>query len=147
MNELKRRVASAGAHYFWNPLMRIVAGRFPGSPALLETIGRKTGCPRVTPVGNGLKGDTFWVIAEHGRRSDWVRNLMANPNVRVKVDGGWRKGKAHVMVHDDPRARQRDLDQLNARVVRLMGTDLLTVRIDLDPEAKIEGAADSQLNR
>jgi len=44
------------------------------------------------------------------------------------------------MAHDHPRARQRDLDQLNARVVRLMGTDLLTVRMDLDPEANVKRA-------
>jgi hypothetical protein len=36
------------------------------------------------------------------------------------------------MPKDDPRARQRTLDPLNAAIVRLVGTELLTVRIDLD---------------
>jgi len=30
--------------------------------------------------------------------------------------------------------RQRGIDSLNARIVRLAGTELLTVRIDRDPE-------------
>ena len=133
MSTLKRRLASSAAHYFWNPLMRPIAGRLPGAPALLETVGRKSGRPRSTPVGNGLVGDTFWIIAEHGRHSDWVRNILTNPHVRVKVNGGWRQGTGHVMPDDDPVVRQRTLDPFNARIVRLMGTELLTVRIDLDP--------------
>ena len=132
MSELKRRLASAGAHYFWNPIVRLVAGR-PGAPALLETMGRKSGRPRLTPVGNGLEGNTFWIIAEHGRHSDWVRNMVANPRVRVKVNGTWRSGSACLMPNDDPIARQRTLDPMNATIVRLFGTALLTVRIDLDP--------------
>jgi deazaflavin-dependent oxidoreductase (nitroreductase family) len=95
-------------------------------------VGRKSGRPRQTPVGNGLQGDTFWIVAEHGRHSDWVRNVVANPRVRVKVGGAWRSGTARLMPDDDPIARQRTLDQMNALVVRLMGTELLTVRVDLD---------------
>src|SRR5262245_35086066 len=133
MTPLKRRLVSTGARYFWNPIVRLIAGR-PGAPALIETVGRKSGRLRRTPVGNGLKGDTFWVIAEHGRHSDWVRNILANPRVRVKVNGRWRTGTAHLMLHDDPIVRQRDLDSFNARLVRFFGTDLATVRIDLDPE-------------
>ena len=131
MSALKRQLATTGAHYLWNPIMRLVAG-LPGAPALLETTGRKSGQPRQTPVGNGLQGDTFWIVAEHGRHSDWVRNIVANPRVRVKAGGAWRNGTASLMPDDDPRARQRTLDQMNALVVRLMGTELLTVRVDLD---------------
>ena len=133
MSALKRRLVSAGAHYFWNPIVRLIAGR-PGAPALIETVGRKSGRVRRTPVGNGLKGDTFWVIAEHGRHSDWVRNILANPRVRVKVNGRWRRGTGHLMLHDDPIARQRELDSFNARLVRFFGTELTTVRVDLEPE-------------
>ena len=122
----------------WRPLLvesyRSAHCRPAGTPALLETVGRKSGRLRRTPVGNGLKGDTFWIIAEHGRYSGWVRNIVDNPNVRVKVNGRWRKGVAYQMLDDDPIARQRELDPFNARLVRLFGTELTTVRIDLDPE-------------
>jgi deazaflavin-dependent oxidoreductase (nitroreductase family) len=133
MSALKRRFASAAGHYLWNPIVRLIAGRLPGGPAVLETTGRKSGRPRRTPVGNGLKGNVFWIIAEHGRHSDWVRNIAANPRVRVMVNGGWRRGTAHLMPDDDPVARQQGLDAFNARVVRFVGTELLTVRVDLDP--------------
>jgi deazaflavin-dependent oxidoreductase (nitroreductase family) len=101
--------------------------------AILETRGRQSGRPRRTPVGNGLQGDTFWIVAEHGRKAGYVRNLVADPRVKVFVGGRWRTGTAEVMPDDDPRERQRTLPRLNARMVRVMGTELLTVRIDLDP--------------
>jgi len=110
--------------------------------ALLETIGRKTGKPRRTPVGDGRVGNQFWLIAEHGVKAGYVRNIQANPHVRVKVRNGlrarWREGTAHVLYEDDARERQRWLaaqlpsSAANARVVRLLGTPLLTVRIDLE---------------
>ncbi len=134
MSTLKRRIATTFSSYLVNPFVKLIAGRIPGAPALLETIGRTSGKPRQTPVGNGLNGDTFWLVAEHGRHADYVRNILANPRVRVMVGGRWRTGTAHLMPEDDPRARQRSLDPLNAAIVRLVGTELLTVRIDLDRE-------------
>ena len=50
------------------------------------------------------------------------------------VGGRWRTGTAHALLDDDPLERQRSLSAFNARAVWLMGTDLMTVRIDLDPE-------------
>jgi hypothetical protein len=41
-------------------------------------------------VGNGLDGDVFWLVSEHGRQGGYVKNLIANPRVRVKV--GRREG-------------------------------------------------------
>lgn len=131
MNAVKRRLATAFSRNLWDPIVKLVAGRI-SSVALLETIGRKTGEPRQTPVGNGLKGDTFWIIAEHGHQAGFVRNILANPRVRVLVDGRWRSGTAHVLPDDDPRARQRELPAFNAAVVRLAATEMLTLRIDLD---------------
>src|SRR4051812_48694498 len=44
-------------------------GWAPRAFALLETVGRRSGQPRHTPVGNGLVGDTFWLVAAHARAS------------------------------------------------------------------------------
>jgi deazaflavin-dependent oxidoreductase (nitroreductase family) len=131
----KRRFTTALARYLVNPLVAAAVriGLLPGW-ALLETTGRKTGRPRRTPVGNGLVDGTFWIVAEHGRRAGYVRNIEANPRVRVFVSGEWRSGTAAIVPDDDPRERQRMLGRrVNAALVRLMGTDLLTIRIDLDP--------------
>lgn len=129
----KRQLATAFAKYGVNPWVRLaLATGLVRGWALLETIGRKTGEPRRTPVGNGLEGDTFWIVSEHGRRAGYVRNIMAHPRVRVRIGRRWRTGIAHLMPDDDPRERQRSMRKVNAAVVRTLGTDLLTVRIDLD---------------
>src|SRR5581483_4597923 len=51
--------------YLFNPPNRMLLriGIAPRAFALLETRGRRTGQPRLTPVGNGLDGSTFWVVA------------------------------------------------------------------------------------
>jgi deazaflavin-dependent oxidoreductase (nitroreductase family) len=132
----KRSFTTALGTRIINPIVRLLVerGLAPPSYAILETTGRRSGQPRRTPVGNGLAGDTFWIVAEHGRRAAYVRNLQADPHVRVKVAGRWREGIAHLMPDDDPRERQCRIGRrLNAAVVRAMGTELLTVRVDLAP--------------
>jgi deazaflavin-dependent oxidoreductase (nitroreductase family) len=109
-------------------------GFAPGVVALLETTGRRSGQLRYTPVGNGLIGDTFWLIAAHGRQADYVRNIQAQPRVRVKVRGRWRAGLAVALPDDDTAARSRTLPyQWDAAIGRLMASTPLTIRIDLDP--------------
>lgn len=131
----KRRLMTALSRYLVNPLVTLaIRFRLVNGWALLETRGRKTGKPRRNPVGNGLEGDTFWIVAEHGRKAGYVRNIAADPRVRLFVDGRWRTGTATVMPDDDPLERQQRLPGLNARMVRAVGTELLTVRIDLEPE-------------
>jgi len=111
------------------------AGFAPRAFALLETTGRRTGLLRHTPVGNGLAGDTFWLVAVHGTRADYVRNLQAEPRVRIKVGGIWRSGTAAVLPDDDPGLRSRTLPyQWDAAIGRVMASAPLSIRIDLDPE-------------
>lgn len=131
---MKRRIRRTLAAIV-KPIVTIaIYARIVRGWSLLETRGRKTGLPRRTPVGNGLQGQTFWLVAAHGRRAGYVRNMVAEPRVRVYVGHRWRAGTAHLLPDDDPIERQRRLPgRLNARVVRLMATDLMTVRIDLDP--------------
>jgi len=133
----KRRVSTALGRFSINPLMRALAtvGLLPPMVAILETTGRRSGKLRRTPVGNGLQGDTFWLVAEHGRRSGFVLNLSANPRVRVKVGRHWRAGEAHVIPEDDPIERTRKIGlRENGAVVRALGTDLTSIRVDLDRE-------------
>ena len=128
-----------------NPLMRLLVGIGinPLGLAILETCGRMSGQPRRTPVGNGRTGTTFWIIAEHGAHAGYVRNIQHDPRVRVRLRVGWRyrwvPGIAEILPDDDALARQRriirwhPLRALNAMNVRLLGTDLLTVRVQLLP--------------
>ncbi len=61
-----------------------------------------------------------------------MRNLRADPRVRVKVAGRWRTGTAVILPGDDAVARSRTLPyRWDAAIGRLMGTRPLTIRIDL----------------
>ena len=132
----KRRVSTFASAKLLNPLVRAAARAgipLPGY-VLLETTGRRSGQPRQVPVGKALEGDTLWVVAEHGLRAAYVRNIQANPRVRVRLGRRWRTGTAHVLPDDDWRERQRRMsNRLNSAVVRAMGTEPVTVRVDLDP--------------
>ena len=143
---MKHRLVQAIQKYVANPPVKLgmALGVLPPPYVLLEVTGRKTGTPRRTPVGAALDGDTIWIVSEHGMKSGYVRNIQSNPRVRVKVRRGlrmhWRSGTAHLMPADDPRERQRIMSRghpgvrLNAVAVRVLGTDLMTVRIELDRE-------------
>ncbi|MER8056920.1 nitroreductase family deazaflavin-dependent oxidoreductase [Streptomyces sp. SID8366] len=109
-----------------NPLMR----RLPPQ-TVLETTGRVSGVPRRTPVGGRRVGGAFWLVSEFGHRSQYVRNIEADPRVRVRIAGRWHQGTAHLLPDDDPRARLRGLPRLNSTAVQALGTDLLTIRVDL----------------
>jgi deazaflavin-dependent oxidoreductase (nitroreductase family) len=109
------------------------------STALIETIGRTSGARRVTPVTNGLDGDVFWIVTEHGRQASYVRNIEAQSRVRVKAArGGWRNGTARI-VDEDPARRLEQIvagnprARANAQIVRRTGSDHLVIRIDLEP--------------
>ena len=117
--------------------VRLGVGR--RSTALLETIGRKSGEPRITPVTNGLDGDVFWIVTEHGRNASYVRNIEAQPRVRVNAGRGWRVGTAQI-VDDDPERRLQQIvarnprARVNAGIVRKTRTHHLVIRIDLEPD-------------
>lgn len=127
-----------------NPLMRLLLaiGVNPLGLAILETRGRRSGRLRRVPVGNGRKGDEFWIIAEHGSRAGYVRNIRDDARVRVRLRVGlryrWVSGIATVRPDDDPLARQRRITRwhplrtLNAINVRVLGADLLTVHVRLN---------------
>ena len=110
------------------------------STALIETTGRTSGLPRITPVTNGLDGDVFWIVTEHGHRANYVRNIKADPRVRVDAGRGWRTGTAQI-VADDPHDRLDRIAKLNPRArvntwtVRATGTEHLVIRVDLDEMA------------
>jgi len=127
----KRRLTDWIHRNLFNPVMRRVSRYIPGQ-AIIETIGRRSGIPRRTPVGGRLDGDGFWLVSGHGRQSQYVRNIEADPRVRVLTGRRWRSGTAHPLPGDDPRRRLRRLPRVNGLLVRLLGTDLLTVRVDLD---------------
>ena len=84
---------------FWrllNPVMRPLAGAAPWW-VLVETVGRKTGKRRRTPLAVGRLDSTgMWVIAVHGRRSGWVLNAEEANTVRYRHRLRWVEAEALV---------------------------------------------------
>lgn len=126
-----RRAKFRAVTAFQRRILNPVTVRMPGQ-ILLETIGRVSGKPRRTPVGGRRTGGEFWLVSEHGDQSHYVRNIRADPRVRVRLKGRWYTGTAHPLPDDDARARLKVLPHSNSAVVRAVGTSLLSVRVDLD---------------
>jgi deazaflavin-dependent oxidoreductase (nitroreductase family) len=135
VSELKRTLSKLTTTRLVNPVVRplIERGLWPRTHALLETTGRVSGRPRRVPIGNGLRGDAFWIVTEHGWASDYVKNIERDPRVRVRVGRRWYAGTAQILPDDDPEARLRMLRRpVNDALLRAVGTEKLTIRVDLD---------------
>ena len=65
--------------------------------AYLTTIGRRTGREHRIEIWFGISGGTLYVMSGGGDRSDWVRNLKANPRVRIRVGDVERPARARVV--------------------------------------------------
>jgi deazaflavin-dependent oxidoreductase (nitroreductase family) len=125
-HEIKFRAITSIQRRIANPINR----RLPFQ-TLLETTGRTSGLPRRTPVGGRRVAEEFWLVSEYGEKSQYIRNIKADPKVRVRVNGRWHNGTAHLLPEDDARTRLKSLPRFNSGAVRAFGTSLLTVRVDL----------------
>jgi deazaflavin-dependent oxidoreductase (nitroreductase family) len=125
-NDLRDQITRGFQKNVANRLMRVMPFQ-----TLLETTGRKSGEPRRTPLGGRREGDQFWFVSEFGDKSQYVKIIQADPKVRVRINGKWHSGIAHLVPDDDPHARLRSLPQFNSFGVRTFGTNLLTIRVDL----------------
>ncbi|OBA85569.1 nitroreductase [Mycobacteriaceae bacterium 1482268.1] len=123
----KRRVVD-GLHRILNPIAR----RLPGQ-VVLETTGRVSGQPRHTPIGGKLVGEVFWFVSMNGDSASYVRNIKADNTVRIRIGDRWRSGRAHLLPEDDARARNAQFTLINRTANGRLGTDMLTIRVDLDP--------------
>jgi deazaflavin-dependent oxidoreductase (nitroreductase family) len=53
----------------------------------LTTTGRKTGLAREIEIWFVAHAGRFYILAEHFHRAQWVRNIIANPRVQVRLGG------------------------------------------------------------
>jgi deazaflavin-dependent oxidoreductase (nitroreductase family) len=73
---------------------------------LLTTRGRKTGLPREVLLPCARDGNRVLVVSTYGRRSAWIRNLEACPDVELTSRGEKVAGRAEIV---DDVARKRAL--------------------------------------
>jgi deazaflavin-dependent oxidoreductase (nitroreductase family) len=94
------------------PLVRAGFGSAPFVPAgliLLETRGRRTGKISTVPLAAARVGCHVVVSTFRGRRSQWVKNLTADPAARYWLGGRARHARAVVVSPDDRNPRPSDV--------------------------------------
>ena len=96
----------------------------------LETIGRKTGKLRRVPVSAQFDSTGAWLISQHGTRSGWGSNIVANPKIRVRQSKRWRTGIATLRRDDDVVARGRKFGRLGYKMTKALETTPISVRIE-----------------
>jgi deazaflavin-dependent oxidoreductase (nitroreductase family) len=83
------------------PMVRAGVGSpriVPSGFIVLETVGRKTGRTRRSPLAATRFGRYVVVATVRGDRSQWVFNLAAEPRTRYWLAGKPRDARAFVMV-------------------------------------------------
>lgn len=80
--------------------------RPPAGFGVLTTTGRKTGKTRRKCVRAIRRGDQAYIVSI--RSSAWLRNVRANPNVRLRIRGGTFSGIARDL--RDAAERQQAMD-------------------------------------
>ncbi|MBV9664057.1 MAG: nitroreductase family deazaflavin-dependent oxidoreductase [Actinobacteria bacterium] len=107
----------------------------------LTTTGRRTGTPHTIEIWFGREREqTIYLMAGARDRSDWVRNLMAEPRVSVRIGDDEIHATARVLDPD----RDADEDALARRLLLAKyqkgeelagwGRGALPVALDLDIE-------------
>ena len=92
------------------PLIYRVLDRFGASEVMrrrmvmLTTRGRRSGRPRTTALNYALDDGTVYVMSGFGR-TDWIRNIEADPHVEVALGREHWHGDAHLGT--DPEERRR----------------------------------------
>jgi deazaflavin-dependent oxidoreductase (nitroreductase family) len=74
----------------------------------LQTTGRSSGRPRTIEIWYATDGERIYLLAGGRQRAHWVRNLVADPRVRVRIGGRTLEGRARVIEGDErePLARR-----------------------------------------
>jgi deazaflavin-dependent oxidoreductase (nitroreductase family) len=97
------------------PLLRagagpLLANPLTGSMMLLRTRGRRSGAWREAPLGYVIRGGRVYCCAGFGDRTQWLRNLLADPRVEVRLPGGSYSGTATLVT--DPAGQVAVLREL-----------------------------------
>ena len=108
VNQFAEPLIRAG---FANPLL------WPTGAIVLEVTGRKTGETIRVPLLATRVGDLF-VVSTSRRRSEWVKNLAANPEARYWLGGRPHDATAFVLTGDN---QSSSLDNLPPRAACLAG--------------------------
>ena len=85
--------------------------------AYLTTTGRRSGRPHRIEIWFAVEDNRLYMMSGGHRRADWVRNLQANPQVTVELDGETREGAACIVqagTREDARTRELLVEKYRA---------------------------------
>lgn len=119
-------------------LGRLLGGRF----LMLTAVGRTSGELRRTVVEVARCDDrkagvppVLWVVASRGPRTDWYRNAVANPRVRVD----WRSlrypADARPLDEDERTELLADYQRRHPRAAAMLGSAALDASFTADPDS------------
>lgn len=92
----------------------------PSGFIVLETVGRKTGKVRRSPLAATRLGEYVIVATFRGDRSQWVFNLAAQPRTKYWIGGKRRDARAFVMVEGKRFRIPKSLPTGMQKVVRFL---------------------------
>jgi deazaflavin-dependent oxidoreductase (nitroreductase family) len=74
----------------------------------VTTTGRVSGKPHEIEIWFGMRGNTIYLLAGGGDKSDWVKNMRANPQVKVRIAKKHFMGQARfaLEVEEEKQARR-----------------------------------------
>ena len=103
----------------------------------LTTTGRRTGNPHTIEIWFALDRATAYLLSGNGDKSDWVKNLMWEPAVQVRIGLLELLGRARTGLppEEDNKARSLLLEKYAAGYkgdLTRWGRDSLAVAIDLE---------------
>jgi deazaflavin-dependent oxidoreductase (nitroreductase family) len=104
----------------------------------VRTTGRVTGRPHEIEIWFGLRGQTIYMLAGGRERSDWVRNIVARPEVKVRIGEREFAGAGRVLeagTEEDALARRLLLDKYSSTYsgdLTDWGRTALPVAVELD---------------
>ena len=75
----------------------------------LTTTGRVSGEPREIEIWFGLRGSTVYILSGGRDRSNWVKNLMRDAHVTVRIGDSTFAGTARIVEEGDEDAVARRL--------------------------------------
>jgi deazaflavin-dependent oxidoreductase (nitroreductase family) len=83
----------------------------------LTTTGRVSGRSHTIEIWFALAGKTLYMLAGGREKSDWVKNVLKNPAVQVRIDKSTFNGQARIVGsgEEDVLARKLVLDKYTPR--------------------------------
>jgi deazaflavin-dependent oxidoreductase (nitroreductase family) len=75
----------------------------------LTTKGRVTGKPHEIEIWFGVQNNTVYLMSGGGTKSDWVKNLLKDPNVKVRIAKQNFNGIARLVKDEQEEMKARNM--------------------------------------